>query len=72
MQMETDADAAKSKRKPGPRHSSQDRPAACAPSYDDVVKQGVPDRFADLLQQLDKPDDEGSARMSLDPVSPRG
>jgi len=24
--------------------------------YDDVVQEGVPDRFADLLKQLDKPD----------------
>ena len=23
--------------------------------YDDVVKEGVPDRFADLLKKLDKP-----------------
>ncbi len=23
--------------------------------YDDVVKQGIPDRFADLLRQLDAP-----------------
>jgi hypothetical protein len=27
--------------------------------YDDVVQEGVPDRFADLLKRLDKPD-EGS------------
>jgi hypothetical protein len=26
--------------------------------YDDVVRQGVPDRFLDLLSQLDKTDDE--------------
>lgn len=24
--------------------------------YDDVVKQGIPDRFADLLRQLDAPE----------------
>lgn len=24
--------------------------------YDDVVKQGIPERFADLLRQLDVPD----------------
>lgn len=24
--------------------------------YDDVVKQGIPERFADLLRQLDGPD----------------
>ncbi len=24
--------------------------------YDDVLNQGVPDRFADLLNRLDKPD----------------
>jgi hypothetical protein len=28
--------------------------------YDDVVNQGVPDRFADLLNRLDKPDDKES------------
>ena len=26
--------------------------------YDDVVNQGIPDRFADLLNRLDKPDDK--------------
>jgi hypothetical protein len=26
--------------------------------YDDVVSQGVPDRFADLLNRLDKPADK--------------
>jgi hypothetical protein len=26
--------------------------------YDDVVNQGVPDRFADLLRQLDERDDK--------------
>jgi hypothetical protein len=29
--------------------------------YDDVVGQGVPDRFADLLKRLDDKDDEGRA-----------
>lgn len=28
--------------------------------YDDVVNQGIPDRFADLLNRLDKPDDKES------------
>lgn len=28
--------------------------------YDDVVNQGVPDRFAALLDQLDKTDDKGN------------
>jgi hypothetical protein len=28
--------------------------------YDDVVNQGVPDRFADLLTRLDKPVDKES------------
>ena len=28
--------------------------------YDDVVKQGVPDRFADLLRKLDESDDKVS------------
>jgi hypothetical protein len=27
--------------------------------YDDVVQEGVPDRFADLLKQLDKAPTEG-------------
>ena len=27
--------------------------------YDDVVKQGVPDRFNDLLSQLDEQSDKG-------------
>ena len=27
--------------------------------YDDVVQEGVPDRFADLLKQLDKTPTEG-------------
>jgi hypothetical protein len=26
--------------------------------YDDVVRQGVPDRFKDLLGELDRPEDE--------------
>jgi hypothetical protein len=26
--------------------------------YDDVVHEGVPDRFADLLKRLDKPDED--------------
>lgn len=29
--------------------------------YDDVVQEGVPDRFASLLQQLDRPADEGKS-----------
>jgi hypothetical protein len=29
--------------------------------YDDVVQEGVPDRFADLLRQLDKQSDEGQS-----------
>ncbi len=29
--------------------------------YDDVVQEGVPDRFAELLKRLDKPSDEGSS-----------
>lgn len=28
--------------------------------YDEVVNQGVPDRFADLLKRLDKADDKES------------
>ncbi len=28
--------------------------------YDDVVRQGVPDRFMDLLSQLDKAEDDSS------------
>ncbi|MET0546747.1 MAG: NepR family anti-sigma factor, partial [Caulobacterales bacterium] len=27
--------------------------------YDNVVDEGVPDRFADLLRQMDKPAGEG-------------
>jgi hypothetical protein len=29
--------------------------------YDDVVQEGVPDRFTHLLKQLDKPSDEGKS-----------
>jgi hypothetical protein len=29
--------------------------------YDDVVQEGVPDRFSDLLKQLDKPSGEGKS-----------
>jgi hypothetical protein len=29
--------------------------------YDDVVQEGVPDRFADLLKQIDKQSDEGKS-----------
>ena len=29
--------------------------------FDDVVKEGVPDRFADLLQQFDERKDKGSS-----------
>lgn len=29
--------------------------------YDDVVQEGVPDRFASLLRQLDRPTDEGKS-----------
>ena len=28
--------------------------------YDDVVKEGVPDRFLDLLKRLDRKDEGGS------------
>lgn len=28
--------------------------------YDDIVKEGVPDRFVDLLKRLDKRDEKGS------------
>ncbi len=27
-------------------------------AYDDVIRQGVPDRFKDLLSELDRPEDE--------------
>ena len=30
--------------------------------YDDVVNQGVPDRFTELLNRLDKPDDGKESR----------
>lgn len=37
--------------------------------YDDVVRQGVPDRFADLIKQLDEnPNSKGSDA----PTGPRG
>ena len=29
--------------------------------YDDVVQEGVPHRFAELLRQLEKPSDEGKS-----------
>lgn len=29
--------------------------------YDDVVQEGVPDRFAELLRRIDNPADEGKA-----------
>ncbi len=29
--------------------------------YDDVVHEGVPDRFAELLRRIDNPSDEGKA-----------
>ena len=29
--------------------------------YDDVVQEGVPDRFAELLKQLDRRSDEGKS-----------
>jgi hypothetical protein len=32
--------------------------------YDDVVRQGVPDRFADLIRQLDSP---GAAQAAANP-----
>jgi CRISPR/Cas system type I-B associated protein Csh2 (Cas7 group RAMP superfamily) len=28
--------------------------------YDEIVEQGVPERFADILRVLDEPSDEGS------------
>ena len=28
--------------------------------YDDIVQEGVPGRFADLLQRIDTPSDEGN------------
>jgi hypothetical protein len=30
--------------------------------YDDVVRQGVPDRFADLIRQLDEPKSNPAAK----------
>jgi hypothetical protein len=30
--------------------------------YDDVVRQGVPDRFADLIRKLDTPEGELAAK----------
>ena len=34
--------------------------------YDDVVRQGVPDRFADLIRQLDNKAEAGSAKKNGD------
>lgn len=34
--------------------------------YDDVVRQGVPDRFADLIRQLDSQD--AASQISGDPI----
>ena len=28
--------------------------------YDEIVEQGVPERFAEILRDLDEPDDKGS------------
>jgi len=36
--------------------------------YDDVVRQGVPDRFMDLLSQLDKPATTSASRESDEEV----
>jgi anti-sigma factor NepR-like protein len=30
--------------------------------YDDVVRQGVPDRFAELIRKLDTPEDDSGAK----------
>jgi hypothetical protein len=32
--------------------------------YDEVLRQGVPDRFKDLLEQFDQPKDRGDAETS--------
>jgi hypothetical protein len=34
-------------------------------AYDDVLRQGVPDRFKDLLKELDQPRAAGEANVSL-------
>jgi hypothetical protein len=37
--------------------------------YDDVIQQGVPDRFRDLLSELDGTDDAGQAEPKSEPKS---
>ena len=37
--------------------------------YDDVVRQGVPDRFADLIRKLDTPEPGGGAADAGDPIA---
>jgi hypothetical protein len=37
--------------------------------YDDVVRQGVPDRFAELIKRLDDPEAQGGAQAIGDPTS---
>ena len=34
--------------------------------YDDVVRQGVPDRFADLIKKLDEPGNSGTPAVKTD------
>ena len=34
--------------------------------YDDVVRQGVPDRFAELIRKLDDPGSPGDQRAQTD------
>ena len=34
--------------------------------YDDVVRQGVPDRFAELIRKLDGPESHGPGRGRTD------
>jgi len=38
--------------------------------YDDVVRQGVPDRFRDLLSELDEPEEHGLGNAAA--AQPRG
>jgi hypothetical protein len=62
--METDAPS----RKPGGRLSRDDQRRLgdiLQRVYDDVVKQGVPDRFKNLLQELDEGADNPHVRTAM-------
>ena len=61
--MPTQAQTATGERKPEPRlgHDIQAKIGRQLRAiYDDVVNQGIPDRFAELLNRLDERDDKDS------------